>query len=65
MPSPRQAREGARLVSLQGLRAVAALLVAVGHLYYVDQRFYGGPVLPVTVLFGFAGVDLFLCSQAS
>ena len=41
------------------LRACAALLVCAGHLYGVDQRFFGGPVLPPAVQIGSAGVDLF------
>ena len=50
---------GDKLVSLQVLRAIAALMVAAGHLYGIDQRFFGGPVLPASTQFGFAGVDLF------
>lgn len=34
-------------------------MVATAHLYGVDQRFFGGDVLPAAVQFGFAGVDLF------
>lgn len=48
-----------RLESLQVLRALAALLVCVAHLYGVDQRFFGGPALPVATQVGSAGVDLF------
>ena len=48
-----------RLQSLQVLRAIAALMVVVSHLYGFDQRFFGGPVLPEVVQLGLAGVDLF------
>lgn len=48
-----------RLISLQVVRAFAALLVAAAHLYGVDQRFFGAPVLPAFAQLGFAGVDLF------
>jgi len=50
---------GDKLVSLQVLRAIAAIMVAVGHLYGIDQRFFGEPVLSASAQFGFAGVDLF------
>ena len=50
---------GGRFDSLQALRGIAALMVATAHLYSLDQRFFGGPVLSPFVQIGFAGVDLF------
>lgn len=48
-----------RFQSIQVLRALAALMVAVSHLYGFDQRLYGDPVLPEVALLGNSGVDLF------
>jgi exopolysaccharide production protein ExoZ len=56
---PNSTNSDGRLNSLQALRGIAALLVAASHLYGVDQRYFGGPVLPPIIQFGFAGVDLF------
>jgi exopolysaccharide production protein ExoZ len=48
------------LVSVQLLRAIAALAVAIWHLAWVARAFPGyAPALPPWLAFGYAGVDLF------
>ena len=49
----------AKLVNIQALRGVAALLVLFGHLNQIEDRYVGAPVLPGGLSLGFSGVDLF------
>jgi len=48
-----------RLYNIQALRGLAALLVMISHLFAIDQKYSGGPILPEFFQFGLAGVDLF------
>ncbi|KPP83202.1 MAG: exopolysaccharide production protein ExoZ [Oceanicaulis sp. HLUCCA04] len=47
------------ITSLQGLRALAALLVLAGHTAQLEGRFLPDPILGDAWLLGFGGVDLF------
>ena len=47
------------LVSIQALRGLAALGVALAHLHAVEGKFGGAPLLGNWAIAGFAGVDLF------
>jgi peptidoglycan/LPS O-acetylase OafA/YrhL len=49
----------ASLSTIQTLRGVAALMVAIAHLHSVENRFGGAPLLGNWALAGFGGVDLF------
>jgi peptidoglycan/LPS O-acetylase OafA/YrhL len=49
----------ASLSTIQTLRGVAALMVAIAHLHSVENRFGGTPLLGNWALAGFGGVDLF------
>lgn len=49
----------ASLTTIQTLRGVAALMVAIAHLHSVENRFGGTPLLGNWALAGFGGVDLF------
>jgi exopolysaccharide production protein ExoZ len=49
----------AKLLSLQATRAVAANLVVLTHLSFVEAKFTGGGVLPAFTWYGNAGVDVF------
>lgn len=48
-----------RLEHIQALRGLAALMVMLSHLYSIDQKYSAAPVLPESLLLGFAGVDMF------
>lgn len=50
---------GASLGSIQLLRGLAALAVALAHLHAVENRLAGEPLLGSWALVGFGGVDLF------
>lgn len=49
----------ASLSTIQTLRGVAALMVAIAHLHSVENRFGGTPLLGNWAIAGFGGVDLF------
>ena len=48
-----------RLHHVQSLRGVAALLVVLSHLVQIEARSVSAPLLPDSLAFGMAGVDLF------
>jgi len=48
-----------RLENIQALRGIAALMVVFSHLFHIDRKYSGDPILSETFLFGMAGVDLF------
>ncbi len=46
--------------NIQGLRAIAAMLVLLHHLFYSEQKYFGGHTIPAALAgLGAAGVDLF------
>jgi exopolysaccharide production protein ExoZ len=47
------------IVEIQYLRAVAVLLVVLGHTHQHEARFFSDPLLGDAAYFGFGGVDLF------
>ncbi|WP_108983914.1 acyltransferase family protein [Candidatus Phycosocius bacilliformis] len=49
----------ARLSSIQSLRGMAAIMVAIAHLHAVENHLGGSPLLGGWALAGFGGVDLF------
>lgn len=53
------ARPRAEIVELQYLRAIAVLMVVVGHLHQAGGRFTGADILGPVGYLGFAGVDVF------
>ncbi|WP_304072377.1 acyltransferase [Maricaulis maris] len=52
-------RPRAEIIELQYLRAIAVLLVVVGHLHQAGVRFLGTDLLGPVGYVGFAGVDVF------
>ena len=48
-----------RLLHIQALRGVAALLVLLSHLQRIESRTVASPLLPDSFAFGMMGVDLF------
>ena len=48
-----------RLLHIQSLRGLAALLVLLSHLVQVEGRTVSAPILPDSLTFGMMGVDLF------
>lgn len=60
IPSPGSAYSGARLIQIDGLRAVAALVVVAYHYTTrFEQRFMHVTPLDISVPWGFFGVNLF------
>lgn len=59
MNSAARSSAGASLGSIQLLRGLAALAVALAHLHAVESRLAGAPLLGSWALAGFGGVDLF------
>lgn len=53
------ARPRAEIVELQYLRAIAVLMVVVGHLHQAGGRLTGADILGPVGYLGFAGVDVF------
>ena len=48
-----------QIVELQYLRALAVMLVVVGHTHQTEGRFFADPLLGGFAYFGFSGVDVF------
>lgn len=48
-----------RLDNVQALRGVAAFSVMLAHLFQIEKKYSATPLLPETLNFGMAGVDLF------
>ena len=48
-----------RLYSVQALRAIAANLVILTHLFVVEGKHFAEPLLPRTAFYGMFGVDIF------
>ncbi|WP_339743911.1 acyltransferase [uncultured Maricaulis sp.] len=48
-----------KIVELQYLRAVAVLLVVIGHIHQTEGRFFGDELFGGFAYFGFSGVDVF------
>jgi len=53
------ARPHAEIIELQYLRAIAVLMVVVGHLHQAGERFFGASLFGPAGYTGFAGVDVF------
>jgi len=53
------ARPRAEIVELQYLRAIAVLMVVIGHLHQAGMRFLGTDLLGPVGYLGYAGVDIF------
>ena len=47
------------LHNVQSLRGIAAFLVMLSHLYLIDVKYSGDPILPKALDVGMAGVDIF------
>ena len=48
-----------QIVELQYLRALAVMLVVIGHTHQTEGRFFADPLLGEMAYFGFSGVDVF------
>jgi exopolysaccharide production protein ExoZ len=55
----RQPQPALNLTSIQALRGLAALAVAIAHLRSVELKFDPAPILGIWTAIGFGGVDLF------
>lgn len=57
--SPVQAPSSGRLLNVQALRGIAAMLVVFAHLQFYERSFGGDSVLSPLLKMGMSGVDLF------
>ena len=48
-----------RILGVQALRALAACLVLFSHIHYIEMRDHAEAAVPVFLLYGYSGVDLF------
>lgn len=48
-----------RILGIQALRALAACLVLLSHIHYIEARDHGDAITPLFLLYGYSGVDLF------